>query len=1028
MAKAQREARDAAVSNIKNGQNGEAFQNPQYTAEEMEHLVTQGSQTAMRRPIVETPMPSIANSSKDPTGPVYVDPAVPQPYRRPLAVHETVEGDLMARGLPYTQAHDAATQAEKAAVEQAGIDWKKYTDWFSQNAPAIEGQKIDPTTWSNLNLHVDPYEAIGHHADKIGPTGDEPSHVTAPVTPADQRLIDLAKQHLQELVKAKPEFQPVLDAYTSAPPSKALAQGAANVLKELAAQAPVETPKAIPLEGAMKAFFGDETGGVPLPDWVQKLTDTKNVLSPRADDPTRAYADSMGDRFQRYRNTVVGIDNDIRRLAQTTSPEMQKPSNYQAIYRSFEPGGKSVQLTPEQQAYRDALKPMYDKTTDMYEQMRARRPDLELPPPSEGYIRHVIRGTHSWEPNAEEQDPITGNAVQSLNSKASPLQDRVFHDLVSDTDGKRYLVSRNEDGDLTRWVNGHPTSIKNVQTPDNFWPGEKVKIGQGSYTIDHATAREINQHAVNEQGKPIELYENPGYAVTEAYRQIGIALERQKMLDHWLGNTNLNTAQEPRQSNETPFPPSKEFMQYAARANSTQAKSLGWKESNLPQLKGWAMAEPLREVVNDFARPGFGGEAFANLGRANMKLVKLMFLSPVFHGYNVLNTWGTARGLSWLNPVAYKNMISDIPKAIQSVSRQDHLQDRILRAGGGLEYPALLNRHSLQQAADLFGLDVKQNTPEWEKILKPLGVSPSAVVNSVYEGSAKGMWFFNDALVTHLFLENERAGMSDEANVQRIHEMFPSYQMQQRILGSRGVAQMLYDPRLSLFGRYRGGILRSYANIWRGVTSGNAQQTSKALGYVMGAGFTQAVLFNLILNPIAQWATGDKNANVGYHGLMTIPGAALDALTGKAGDQTYTKAIQDLLSPAPIPRTALDLWQNRNWVGKSIVQPQDLAAAKPGGESVADRLKGLGAAGVQLGEHVGEGLISPMGTAESIGARKGTNPLADLRNYLLGIRQPSPATNRYMAQKPSYDQRDERERIRHPQGLIEQGYNQVMGR
>ena len=69
-----------------------------------------------------------------------------------------------------------------------------------------------------------------------------------------------------------------------------------------------------------------------------------------------------------------------------------------------------------------------------------------------------------------------------------------------------------------------------------------------------------------------------------------------------------------------------------------------------------------------------------------------------------------------------------------------------------------------------------------------------------------------------------------------------------------------------------------------------------------------------------------------------------------------------------------------------------------------------------------------MGTAESIGTRKGTNPLADLRNYLLGIRQPSPATNRYMAQKPLYDQRDERERIRHPQGLIEQGYNQVMGR
>jgi hypothetical protein len=123
-------------------------------------------QRAMTRPIVEMPMPSIANSSKLPDGPVVIDPLVPKEYQRPLAVHETAEQDFMAGGMPYPEAHRLATRAERAVVEGMGMDWNKYSTDIAKLAKTIEAQKVDPTTWAHLDLHEDPYDAIGHHTDK----------------------------------------------------------------------------------------------------------------------------------------------------------------------------------------------------------------------------------------------------------------------------------------------------------------------------------------------------------------------------------------------------------------------------------------------------------------------------------------------------------------------------------------------------------------------------------------------------------------------------------------------------------------------------------------------------------------------------------------------------------------------------------------------------------------------------------------------------------------------------------------------
>ena len=124
---------------------------------------------AAKRPIVETPMPSGANSSRDLNGPVYVDPSVPEELRGPVAVHETVEQTLMAQGVPYPASHEAATAAERRAVEAAGMDWRHYTAQWDGLLAHIEKTPVDRATLPD-DLHVDPEAAIGHHraANKEG--------------------------------------------------------------------------------------------------------------------------------------------------------------------------------------------------------------------------------------------------------------------------------------------------------------------------------------------------------------------------------------------------------------------------------------------------------------------------------------------------------------------------------------------------------------------------------------------------------------------------------------------------------------------------------------------------------------------------------------------------------------------------------------------------------------------------------------------------------------------------------------------
>lgn len=127
-------------------------------------LIGEATELAAKRPVRVQAMPSVANSSCELTGPVVIDPLVPEEYRKFLALHETVEQLLMSRAhYSYVQAHKIATLVEARAVRAAGIPWSRYREWFATHEHEIEEQQVDPNTYAGLDLHVDPEDAIGHH-------------------------------------------------------------------------------------------------------------------------------------------------------------------------------------------------------------------------------------------------------------------------------------------------------------------------------------------------------------------------------------------------------------------------------------------------------------------------------------------------------------------------------------------------------------------------------------------------------------------------------------------------------------------------------------------------------------------------------------------------------------------------------------------------------------------------------------------------------------------------------------------------
>lgn len=123
-------------------------------------------------------VPAFAGSSKDGST-VYIDRRVPRSLNidgkvidpaKYLSVHERTENMLMTHGgMSYEDAHHAATQAERQALEADGVDWKSYEAHINGMLRTIEQEKVQKPP---PDLYLKPYHAPGwgNEAEKLDPS------------------------------------------------------------------------------------------------------------------------------------------------------------------------------------------------------------------------------------------------------------------------------------------------------------------------------------------------------------------------------------------------------------------------------------------------------------------------------------------------------------------------------------------------------------------------------------------------------------------------------------------------------------------------------------------------------------------------------------------------------------------------------------------------------------------------------------------------------------------------------------------
>lgn len=179
-----------------------------YTQETQAHIdqVVQGAVAAAKnRAVVETPMPSGANSTTKLDGPVYVDPSVPENLRGPVKVHETVEQALMSDPtlkMSYEEAHEIATREERRAVEDSGQNWEEYTHEWDGVLSHVEKEQVQSDNLPR-DLHVNPTTATSHHssAEKQAPERQGPGDLAT----TEKKLVELWKEkgvHPAEVARA----------------------------------------------------------------------------------------------------------------------------------------------------------------------------------------------------------------------------------------------------------------------------------------------------------------------------------------------------------------------------------------------------------------------------------------------------------------------------------------------------------------------------------------------------------------------------------------------------------------------------------------------------------------------------------------------------------------------------------------------------------------------------------------------------------------------------------------------------------
>lgn len=379
---------------------------------------------------------------------------------------------------------------------------------------------------------------------------------------------------------------------------------------------------------------------------------------------------------------------------------------------------------------------------------------------------------------------------------------------------------------------------------------------------------------------------------------------------------------------------SPEFAQIAIP--SDQIPPEGWKMTSQQNFRNYYFEPHVAEILDDMQRKmdsRMYNDAFSGVNRA---LADAIFFNGLAHPINVAVTWAYNRGISSLVlPSRYKSGLKAFSRALDAMNTKNDDYMELLRNGAHLMSSDVTTKTLAENLMKKLGDDLKKNKGLEEKILDAFGYAGKQATfkgNVIYKLSHDMAWLSNDLLTMQsIFEAMDTKGLSMEEAIRQTDRFIPNYRKDSRLLDkplsfamgqnvggatSRKIAQIMYNPEISMFGAYHVGLFKSLKN-------SIADTFNAGEGFDKEANKTRAegldklamlALLGLVVFPFldrqAQKVTGDPDTYITRSGILKYPYLAYKALTGQA---TGPQVASGIITPAVGTQTALELAFNRNF-------------------------------------------------------------------------------------------------------------------
>jgi len=767
---------------------------------------------------------------------------------------------------------------------------------------------------------------------------------------------------------------------------------------------PLSDRYAGPMATLRQAWDKMFNGSTALPEDLQQRPG--DPLSDDADASAKAIGDSIGDRFNQFKTSNLAMA--LRRVnLWRTGLGLTDNAGWEKVADAYE--NKTVdQLPPELKPAADHYAKIQDYNNTRKEQIQqfikdnpwakqmVKLPDMNEDP-EKGFVSR-LRKTDTIEKPVSD-DPI----VRDLGTLSPAIMRRDYMAL-SDSKGERFVVkdlgpSEEEDGhgNVQVWGASKPQfDYEPVGEKDNLATiGSKIKINGKTYTVSHATVDEIHAAKIPENGTdgpPIQYIKNALVRGTAELQGLDKTYNTLKLMEKIRPDIYAN-----------------------GTTNFDEAKANGWKQTILDAYaekgnKPLYLPDGIRWALDDYAKQGF--DTPAQLDRLAGNTLKTLYTFGGFvHVLNEASLWAVGRGWDWITPAGMKSLAQDFPRAMHAVMKAgdgDPIYQEILEHGGNLMYGSVLTREMYRDFMQKAGLEMVQNSKLWDPIAQKLGMDVPQMAQKTYDMSTKMMWAPSDMMYIQRYLELKAKGMTPEQAIAGVESWISNYRLGTTMAGNRPLAQLLGTQGLSAFGRYHGGLWKSLGDWGTKLTTGTPEEKKEAFGQLMVMSVIGLGLYPL-LNKGVQAVTGNPEASVGPRGPFTIPAAAYNIATGKAG---YESLVPQVFTPSLPVSAAIGAMRNQDWTGRPII-PRGTGPIK---------------GGIEAADYAARTLIPPYGTISNAAIQPSANPATVAGRFgasMTGIKVPSEASARYMQRIPQENAKLAKARAKHPAGIAEKLYGKL---